>query len=120
MALLIEVPEWQWYYDPALDSLLLTSTFHERLYIFLQHVFMSLSSIRFQALGSVWRDPTMRDFSLAIPPQPSLLASLEFDALEVDTSASSSFHVPACSDGPPGGSESADLMESGSLPTTPV
>ena len=39
MALLAEVPEWQWCYDPALDSLLLLATSHICLYIFIQHVF---------------------------------------------------------------------------------
>ena len=40
MALFIEVPKWQWYYDPALGSLLLSATSRICLYIFLQHVFI--------------------------------------------------------------------------------
>ena len=38
MALLAKILEWQWYYDLALDSLLLTATSRVWLYIFLQHV----------------------------------------------------------------------------------
>ena len=39
MAFLTKIPEWQWYYDPALNSLLLTVTSSVRLYIFFQHGF---------------------------------------------------------------------------------
>ena len=38
MTILIDVPKWQWYYNPALDSLLLLATSRIRLYIFFQHV----------------------------------------------------------------------------------
>ena len=48
MALLTEVPKWQWYYDPTLDSLLLSAMSCVRLYIFLQHVFIvSVLSLHF-------------------------------------------------------------------------
>ena len=54
--LLIEAPKWQWYCDPAVDSLLLSATPHVRLYIFLQHVFTvsvssSVSTLRLRLVG---------------------------------------------------------------------
>ena len=45
MALLAEVPKWQWYYDPTLDSLLLSATSPVCMYIFVQRVYtISISS----------------------------------------------------------------------------
>ena len=65
MTFLAEVPEWQWYYDPALDSLLSLATPGVRLYIFVQHVFTvsvfsPLSTIRLHLM----RPHYMRLFSL--------------------------------------------------------
>ena len=39
MTFFTKIPEWQWHYDPTLDSLYMTSTSHIRLYIFFQRAF---------------------------------------------------------------------------------
>ena len=65
MALLAEVPEWQWYYDPALDSLLLSATSRVCLYIFVQHVFAIFISSALSTLKLRLTGPhNMRLFSL--------------------------------------------------------
>ena len=56
MALLTEVPEWQWYYDSALESLLFPAISHVHVYIFVQHVFTvfvssPLSTLRLRLTG---------------------------------------------------------------------
>ena len=65
MALLAELPEWQWYHNPALDSLLLSATSRVHLYIFLQHVFtVFVSSLLSTLRLHLTRPHYMRFFSL--------------------------------------------------------
>ena len=115
MAFFIEVPEWQWHYNPALDSLYMTTLSRMHLYLFFQRPFIvSVVNLVFNPVAIFDGIPLHLAHSVAASPQPSLLASMEIDPFEVSTSSSSSStsggsRHPPSDPGPSGTLESSFL-----------
>ena len=91
-----EVPEWQWHYDLALDSLYLMATARFRLYVFFHRAFVV-------PLFSLLFDPTTLYLAVPVymahppappPPQPVYQGSSESDRAEPMDSSSSSSGAP--------------------------
>ena len=90
-----EVPEWQWHYDMALDSLYLMATARFRLYVFFHHSFAT-------PIHSPLFDPAFPYLAIPVhlthppapappPPQPVQQVPPESDpSEEMDSSSSSS------------------------------
>ena len=125
IAFLAEVPEWQWHYDPALDSLYLIATSHVCLYIFFQRTFAVLIfSPLFNPAAPFKGIPLYMAHLVAVPPhtaqpaavlpQPTPSSPPENNPSEMSTFSSSSSFAP-------GGGYSlgdlgtANIMESGFL-----
>ena len=70
MVFFAEIPEWQWHYDPALDSLFLTATSRMWLYIFFQRAFIvSVLSPFFDPKAPFDGIPLYMAHLVVIPPQ---------------------------------------------------
>ena len=89
-----EVPEWQWHYDIALDSLYLMATICFRLYIFFHRAFATpVHSSLFDLAFPYLAIPVHLAHPLALAPAPSQPVQqvpLESDPLEETDSSSSS------------------------------
>ena len=69
MAFFTEIPEWQWHYDPTLDSLYLTTTSHVRFYIFFQRTCVVLIfSLLFNPVAPFERILVYMARPIAVPP----------------------------------------------------
>ena len=112
MAFFIKVLEWQWHYNPALDSLYLIATSCVRLYIFFQHPFAVLVLSPFFDLEAPFDRILLYMANLTTaPPQPSLPTSLETDPSQARASTSSSSSAFGGSERPPGDPGTASILK---------
>ena len=87
-----KIPEWQWHYNPTLDSLYLTASSYVCLYIFFQRPFVVLVLSSFFNLEAPFDGiPLYMAHLAAASPQPIPLASMESNPSKASSSSSSTF-----------------------------
>ena len=114
MLFFAEMLEWQWYYNPTLDSQYLMATSYVHLYIFFQHPFIvSIFGPTFDPMAPFGGIPMHMAHPAAATPQPSPSSSMEIDPSKAISS--SSFFAFGCSGHPPDSLGSSGIIPNGFL-----